>query len=183
MQRGTQRPVTQTGKHPLFCPYRLVLVACRKEGTPRWRFPDNREWNAVERRQLYSIVGKRTGIAVSRHRAQRNYWPGGWVATAGNRLRSLTLHDGVATPRYGFLNSESRLVTVKPRLSAHSVTPHGGLTTLRHNSATFCCAPWRCSAIIEAQSRSTELSGGLNLMTYITFMKFDTFITGFKQTM
>ena len=44
VQRGTQRPVTQTGKHPMFCPYRLFLVNCRMEGTPRWWFPNNREW-------------------------------------------------------------------------------------------------------------------------------------------
>ena len=57
---------------------------------------------------------------------------------------------------------------------ARSATPNRGLLTLRHNSATLCCAPWRCPAITNAQSRSTELNGGLNLITYIKLMKFDT---------
>ena len=39
-------------------------------------------------------------------------WTGGWVATAGNRLPSSTLHDGGTTPPCGFWNPESRLVTV-----------------------------------------------------------------------
>ena len=52
--------------------------------------------------------------------------------------------------------------------SAHSVTPHGGLTPLQNNPAT---------AIIGAQWHSADPSGGLNLMILYTFM------TGFKHTM
>ena len=149
----------------------------------RWNISPS--WNAVERRQLYLIAGKRTGIAVSRHRAQRKL---AWRLSCDCRQQA-AFTDAPWWCRYASIRFFKFRVTTSDGqativcASAHSVTPHGGLTTLRHNSATFCCAPWRCSAIIDAQSRSTELSGGLNLITYITFMKFDTFITGFKQTM
>ena len=43
---------------------------------------------------------------------------------------------------------------------------HGGLTTLRHNFAGFCCAHWHWLAIIGIQLHSAELNGSLNLITF-----------------
>ena len=129
----------------------------------------------------YSIAGKRTGTAVSRHRGQRKL---DWRLSCDCRQQAAFI-DAPRRWYYASMRFLKFRVTTGDGLativcaSARSVTPHGGLTTLRHNSVTFCCAPWRCSAIIDAQSRSTELSGGF----HVQLMKFDTFIKGFKQIM
>ena len=130
-------------------------------------------WSATERRQLYSIVGKRTGTALSRRRAQRKL---AWRLSCDCRQQA-TFIDAPWRCYYASMCFLLFRVTTGGGLativcaSACSVTPHGGLIMARHNSATFCCAPWRCSKIIDPQSRLTCL------------IKFDTFITGFKQTM
>ena len=124
-------------------------------------------WSAIERRQLYSIVGKRTGIAVSRHRAQRKR---AWWLSCDCRQQAAFI-DAPWRCYYASMRFLKFRVTTGDGLativcaSARSVTPHGGLTTLRHNSATFCCTRWRCWAIIDAQSRSTEFNGGLIIYT------------------
>ena len=122
----------------------------------------------MERGRASSIVGTRTGTAVSRHRAQRKL---DWRLSCDCRQHTAFI-DAPRRWYYASMRFLKFWVTTGDGLativcaSARSVTPHGGLTTLRHNSATFCCAPWRCSAIIDAQSRSTELSGGLNVIIY-----------------
>ena len=124
--------------------------------------------SAVERRQLYSIVGKHTGTAVRRRRAQHQLT---WRLSYDCRQQA-AFTDAPWRCYYASMRFLKFRVTTGDGLativcaSARSVTPHGGLTTLRHNSATFCCAPWRCSPIIGAQSRSTDLGGDLNLITY-----------------
>ena len=125
-------------------------------------------WSAVERRQLYSIVGKRTGTAVRRRRAQHQLT---WRLSYDCRQQA-GFTDAPWRCYYASMRFLKFRVTTGDGLativcaSARSVTPHGGLTTLRHNTAMFCCAPWRCSPIIGAQSRSTDLGGDLNLITY-----------------
>ena len=142
-------------------------------------------WSVGERRQLYLIVGKRTGTAVSHRRAQRKLV---WRLSCDCRQQVVSI-DAPWRCYYALMRFLKFWVMTGDGLamivctSARPVTPYWGLITLRHNSATFCCAPWRFSAIIDAQPHSTELNGGLNLITYIKLMKFDTFITGFKQTM
>ena len=125
-------------------------------------------WSAVERRQLHSIVGKRTGTTVRRRRAQHQLT---WRLSYDCRQQA-AFTDAPWRCYYASMRFLKFRVTTGDGLativcaSARSVTPHGGFTTLWHNSATFCCAPWRCSPIIGAQSRSTDLGGDLNLITY-----------------
>ena len=172
-------PPSATGRQWRRWPYGSFEMFKTTAVERRWNICPS--WSAVERHQLYSIAGKRTGTAVSRHRGQRKL---DWRLSCDCRQQAAFI-DAPRRWYYASMRFLKFRVTTGDGLativcaSARSVTPHGGLTTLRHNSATFCCAPWRCSAIIDAQSRSTELSGGF----HVQLMKFDTFIKGFKQIM
>ena len=172
-------PPSATGRQWRRWPYGSFEMFKTSAVERRWNICPS--WSVVERHQLYSIVGKRIGTAVSRHRAQRKL---DWRLSCDCRQQAAFI-DAPRRWYYAYMRFFKFRVTTGDGLativcaSARSVTHHGGLTTLRYNSATFCCAPWRCSAIINAQSSSTELSGGF----HIQLMKFDTFIKGFKQIM
>ena len=91
-------------------------------------------WNAVKHRQLYFIVGKCTGTAVSRRRAQRKL---AWRLSC--KCRQQTAFIDVLWWRYyasmRFLkfrvNTGDGLATIVCA-SARSVTPHGGLHASTH---------------------------------------------------